>query len=276
VPFPSKEAEPEEKQEKGKDIAETEGKKEEEKKEETPLEPSSLQCFTNQKGHNGRDVFCLLHNVVLRPSGQIQAFCSLSVEAKKKIASFPTFMYSTGLGASMQNFEGLEKPPTCLHGFSSPIAALVKRDGDANLFHMYAEFFSFFLTFEVLGLNMSESQVVLLDNRGDGYEFEVWEALTGKPAKRPGSFPEGTCSEMAIYTIPAGSSPLWRGSWEVGFPFFMNRFLTKNLPPPPLSPGLSLFRFSPIPKVHGHHLFLLPPSPNPGSQSHPDPDHPAC
>ena len=180
-----------------------------------PQQASTVRCYQNSHGHNsGRDVFCEIDYVMLRrQSPHVVANCEMTGQARAQMGSFPSFMYGTGLGNSLRLFSAAPSTATCTNEMGVTNVALVQRDGDANLFHMYAEFFGFFLSTVVLGLDRRDTQVVLLDDRADGYEFAVWEALTGRRALRPRDVPDMSCARRGVYTIPGGSSPLWRGSW---------------------------------------------------------------
>lgn len=113
---------------------------------------------------------------------------------------------------------------------------LVKREGEANIYHCLMEIMSAWMSFDVLRMSQdsgtglplfdpaesSDTQAIILDDRADGPFFDLWTLFAGRKPLRLHELAKDTetieAIENANIIVPlAGSSnPLWQDDWETG------------------------------------------------------------
>lgn len=109
---------------------------------------------------------------------------------------------------------------------------LVKREGETNPWHSLMEIMSLSMTLDVLQMTPRDgpgpegglpflapedgenTQVVILDDRGDGPFFDLWRLFAKKPTIRLADLAAETDILDIIIPLPGGSNPVWRGDWE--------------------------------------------------------------
>jgi EGF domain-specific O-GlcNAc transferase len=157
-----------------------------------------------------------------------------------QVGSFPTYMYATGprhvvaeyidVGKGSGRGSGAAAPESCPSGGTARgYKMLIKREGETNIWHTLLEIFSFYLTLDVLQITpdpadptqslyspeiAAHSQVVLLDQRGEGPFYELWNLFTGRPTIKFAELPPDLCDVDLVLPLPGGANTLWLDDWN--------------------------------------------------------------
>lgn len=209
----------------------------------TKKSPSDFTCLRQANSREGRtDSFCIggpaeFHNV-----NNGSAMFSLQVDLldedaleKKELPSlltFPLYMYDTGPSWLLQHHVTMnDKNVHISAGSNEPVAILVKREGEGNLWHCMQELFTLYATIDILRMtpnpgskkgepllsedDAAQAQVIILDDRFDGPYWDLWDAVAKGPVLRAADIEPGTRFKNIVLPIPGGASPFWQGNWNL-------------------------------------------------------------
>lgn len=216
-----------------------------------PGSHSNLTCFHSHTAEDGSpDSFCLGWGAALdKTSGRFSLDCptrGLSEnETSRGLVPFEQirgYWYDTGPRVVFDRFVDLDAkapPPTGeLQQRQAEIGArdpprfylLLKREGETNPWHCLMEIWSAWMTFDVLRMaadplrqqeaffrvpeDVSDTQVVILDDREDGPYLDLWTLFSKRKPVRMEQLladPTATTTEAGIIVPLAGASnPLWQ------------------------------------------------------------------
>lgn len=205
----------------------------------TPQSSSALTCFHVAVTSDTRtDTLCLGRDAVWDPSSRkFRLGCNLGELSSPSTSAqvpeygrFHEYWYQTGprpvfeFWVDLQNT--LDQPP---QSETPSYTILIKREGSQNLWHCLMEMFSMTLSLDVLrstarpnetrpfftAADAANTQVVILDERGDGPYFDLWSIFAKRPTLRLKDLPETTTFENIIVPLAGGSNPFWQGDWDI-------------------------------------------------------------
>lgn len=225
---------------------------------------SGLECFEGNVSPS-KDPFCIAQNVILNPSTSskpLSVDCTIRnwstnplpekgvLHQPPNFYDFPPYMFDTGPRWLFDNkfditntthpLESQSQVRRALSKCSSSpnnqdYTILIKRDGGAHHWHSLMEFFSLYLTLDILRMtinpatgqpywslpSVNSTRVVILDSHPDGAFFDLWNMFAGnKPLrledlqKQAESSGSPLCLPNVIVPIPGAANPMWQGDWE--------------------------------------------------------------
>lgn len=196
---------------------------------------SNFTCFWSATASDRVDVMCLGRRAVFDASQQrFRLACQLrELSQQEKVDGVPAVpdqltrhWYDTGPGIVMERavllgkaFPVPRKPATT--------TILVKREGNANLWHSLMEIISLSWTLDVLQMTVDDetgepflspragrnAQVVLLDQHDEGNFIALWRLFAKMPIRHIHDLDDSEPPTDIVIPFAGGSNPLWQGDW---------------------------------------------------------------
>ncbi|KAG8629772.1 hypothetical protein KVT40_001391 [Elsinoe batatas] len=205
---------------------------------------SSLQCFYGARGEYAPhpfDYFCIAQGVTVT-EGKLQMSCEPSEEKKAEIASFPEYMYWTGVRKILDNHVEFSTEKTVKSRIQTlqcgskdkrrsekSTAVLFMRDTGANMWHSLMEVMGYYISLDILSISRDDDdepffleredskdlQVLWTDEVAPGPYADLWSLYSSKPSIHIEDLDlETTCFDRVIIPLPGHTNPLWEGDWH--------------------------------------------------------------
>ncbi|KAH8684207.1 hypothetical protein BGZ60DRAFT_397020 [Tricladium varicosporioides] len=209
---------------------------------------SQMQCFHSNAADGRFDPFCIASNVALPLSStKFEIDCHsrhsynplpADLAGTIPVSEFKEDWYNTGPGYTFPNhfdigkdyttdLEHCRSPPNKSEEITHTI--LVKREGQDNIWHSLMEIMAYTMTMDILSLatapdggpffssdrDIQNTQVVLLDDGGEGPLYELWNMIAKRPIRRIKDLEstELSCLPNIIIPLSGATNPLWLGDW---------------------------------------------------------------
>lgn len=204
---------------------------------------SQLTCFHSQVEADSRiDSFCVGNAARAdKAVGRFKIGCDLVEptsfelmgESSVPIDHFHQYWYETGPRIIMDKFVDFEPHMQPLPQGSRKRGTsiiLMKRKGENNPWHSLMGIMSLSMTLDVLQMTSRDgpgpegglpflapedgenTQVVILDDKGDGPFFDLWRLFAKKPTIWLADLAAETDIQDIIIPLPGGSNPVWRAT----------------------------------------------------------------
>lgn len=201
---------------------------------------SSLTCFHSSTASSRIDTFCLGKAAIYNLSSRKFTLNCDTIDQGPGVLNFENFAsywYDTGPKVVFNHAVELSKPVATREAAGlirapapQDFTVLLKREGEGNIWHCLMEIISLTMTFDVLQMSrgpktstgkplftidhISQTQVVVIDDKTDGPYFDLWRLFAQKPVLRLKDLTNSTPTNIII-PLAGGGNPFWQGDWDV-------------------------------------------------------------